>query len=174
MGLAAWRSACRSVQKIIFLEVVIKVKHDQTSIDETAATMIQKDVKEYVAKVFDDATLDDFENCKQVGLKLASVQFEICRKMVDFYDPEDAEAFSEMIRFYASIVPDSRDAANLFGISVSTFFRWRSGEVTPRKFMRKAVKDALMLFLSDYEFDKCDVQFPEFATRLHTEKRAIH
>jgi hypothetical protein len=78
-------------------------------------------------------------------LRLKSAKI-ICLQL----DMGEASNFSKLISAFSEVMTDKYSAASLFSISVSTFYRWKSGETIPgeafRRFAQRQIAD---FFLGD-------------------------
>lgn len=94
---------------------------------------------------------EDFESCRTAARQLSELNFYVSKEMVNRYDPQGPEGFADLINFFASLFADKREAAAQFGVAVSTFYRWKSGEAVPHALVRSSVRDAISNYISDRE-----------------------
>ena len=89
----------------------------------------------------------NFDDCMRAFRSVTKLKIDVYKKMVSKYDPNSERGFCALIYFFSSFFQDKKDAASEFGVTVSTFYRWRSGETCPHPLVRDAVKQRIFQFL---------------------------
>lgn len=79
--------------------------------------------------------------------RLDAVQRILAYRTVETYDPSDRHGFTVVMEELASQIPDLSALSGLFGVSVSTLYRWKAGDSIPQKLVRAAVKEHLLRVL---------------------------
>jgi ethanolamine utilization protein EutA (predicted chaperonin) len=84
---------------------------------------------------------------RSASSRLDAVQKILVYRSIETYDPADKGGFAQVVQALSEHVPDHGALAGLFGISVSTLYRWKSGESVPQQLARMAVKEHLLNLL---------------------------
>jgi hypothetical protein len=79
--------------------------------------------------------------------RLDAVQRILAYRVIETYEPDDKAGFASVMEKLSAHIPDSSALSGLFGVSVSTLYRWRSGDSVPHKLVRAAVKEHLLRLL---------------------------
>lgn len=90
----------------------------------------------------------DFESCKVQRQKIQDVEYHLAHRAVHMYDPKQGDSFRDLIAIFSEQFVDKQEAAGIIGVSVSTFYRWKSGDTVPHHLMRATVKDAILKHLA--------------------------
>lgn len=142
----------------------------------TGTEDIQPPPTELATLAFDTLTkltCYDFASCREAARTVSRLHFGLFREMVERYDPKDERAFADLIAFFSILFNDKREAANVFGISVSTFYRWKSGETVPHILMRGTIRDSIRRFLAERSFDAFEMP-PLDLSRVSEARSAPH
>ncbi len=81
---------------------------------------------------------------RSASARLDAVQRILVYRAIETYDPADKEGFALVMTELAAKVPDLSALAGLFGISVSTLYRWKSGDSVPHRMVRAAIREHLL------------------------------
>ncbi len=92
-------------------------------------------------------TLAGHEN-RSVRERLDTVQRILVTRAVESYEPDDKAGFADVVGELATQVPDLATLSGIFGVSVSTLYRWKSGDSVPHKLVRSAIKDHVLRVLN--------------------------
>ena len=92
-------------------------------------------------------TCVDFESCRLEAERLSVMHFNVSHAMVHTYDPSNGDGFKSLVSFFSSLFADKQEAAAVFGVSVSTFYRWKAGETVPHALVRAAIRDTILRHL---------------------------
>ena len=85
---------------------------------------------------------------RSVRNRLNSLQRILVTRAVETYEPEDRDGFAVVVEELATQVPDLTTLSTMFGVSVSTLYRWKSGDAVPHRLVRTAIKDHVLRILN--------------------------
>lgn len=119
-------------------------------------------------KILSNIDCDDFESSQKTLESIAHLKFGVYKKMIREYDPQNKKGFSVIVQFFSTFFADKKDAADTFGITVSTFYRWKSGDSCPHALIRSAVRDKIV----DYLATNCPVY--DDLSELERAARTMH
>jgi hypothetical protein len=96
----------------------------------------------------------DFASYRAAARDAAELFSGIWREAVGMYDPTSPDGFSDLITYFSSLFADKREAAAVFGVALSTFYRWKSGDTIPHALVRATIRDTISRHLRERQFDE--------------------
>lgn len=123
--------------------MIFKVGAAEEAAAETSASV------DFVSTALDGVTCTDFESCRLAAQRLSELHFNVSHAMAHTYDPNNASGFKDLVSFFSSLFSDKQEAAVVFGVSVSTFYRWKSGDTIPHALVRSTIKATILRHLED-------------------------
>jgi len=116
----------------------------------------------------------NFESFRSAARQFSEVEFRIWSEMIQMYDPRNADGFADLIEFFSRQFADKREAAAVFGVALSTFYRWKNGEAIPHALVRAAVRDTIKSYLSERSFPTLEPELPARGRQTSTGSRSTH
>lgn len=86
----------------------------------------------------------DQDLSRTMSSRLGRLQRILVSRSIEAYDPADRPGFNKVVKTLTEHVPDHGALATLFGVSLSTLYRWKSGESAPNLLARRAVREHLL------------------------------
>lgn len=112
------------------------------------------------------------DTSRNASSRLGALQRILAGRLVETYDPSDRAGFAEVVNALTEQVPDHNALSRLLGVSLSTLYRWKSGESVPSLLARRAVKEHLVPLLGlppevRHQPPETRPQLPERRRRSH-------
>jgi hypothetical protein len=115
-----------------------------------------------------------FESFRSAARQFSELEFRIWSQMVQMYDPRNSDGFADLIEFFSRQFSDKRDAAAVFGVALSTFYRWKNGDTIPHALVRATVRDTIKSYLSERSFPLIDPAGHGNARKALSRSRSTH
>jgi len=116
----------------------------------------------------------DFESFRSAARQVSELEFRIWSQMVQMYDPRHSDGFADLIEFFSRQFSDKREAAAVFGVALSTFYRWKNGDAIPHALVRATVRDTIKSYLSERSFPLIEPAAQGDAQRAMSNSRSTH
>ncbi|TMJ18319.1 MAG: hypothetical protein E6G92_00205 [Alphaproteobacteria bacterium] len=116
----------------------------------------------------------DFESFRSAARQASELEFRIWSQMVQLYDPRNSDGFADLIEFFSRQFSDKRDAAAVFGVALSTFYRWKNGDTIPHALVRATVRDTIKSYLSERSFPLIEPEAQRGDQKAFSNRRSTH